>query len=55
MGASALHEAGRRRPRKSVESKFRAIEEAMKYEGPTGDIEQILTEIEQGYLGPLPE
>jgi hypothetical protein len=46
----ALREALRRQPRRDVDSKLRAIRKAMEYEGPTGDIEQILEEIERGYL-----
>ena len=52
---AALRDARRRRPRKSVESKLRAIEEAVKHEFPAADIEQMLAEIEQGYTAPLPE
>ncbi|MGH2781342.1 MAG: CopG family transcriptional regulator [Thermoleophilaceae bacterium] len=51
----ALREAHRREPSGDVERKLRAIRRAMQYEGPTGDIEQILAETEQGYLsGPGP-
>ncbi len=52
---SALREAHRRKPVGDVESKLRAVREAMRHEGPTADIEQMLAEIEQGYPTSLPE
>jgi Ribbon-helix-helix protein, copG family len=51
----ALREARRREPRGDAERKIRAFREAGKHEGPTGDIEQMLAEIESGYLQDLPE
>lgn len=51
----ALREARRREPRGDLESKLRAVRRAVQYEGPTGDIEQMLAEIEKGYTEPLPE
>jgi hypothetical protein len=44
-----LQEARRSQSRHSVEDKLRAVRAAVKHELPTGDIEQMLREIEQGY------
>ena len=41
--------------RPDVDRKLRAIEQAYQYSHPVGDIEQMLEEIERGYLEPLPE
>lgn len=46
----ALALARRREPLGNVEKKLAAIRAAAKYEFPTGDIETMLAEIEQGYL-----
>ncbi len=51
----ALREMRRRQPQGDIESKRRAVREAMRHEGPTADIEQMLAEIEQGYPTSLPE
>jgi 16S rRNA C1402 N4-methylase RsmH len=51
----ALQQAGRQEPRGSVEKKLQAIRAAVKHEFPTGDINQMLAEIESGYgTGPQP-
>lgn len=47
----ALREARASRPKTEPESKLRAIRRAAEYSFPTGDIEQMLGEIEQGYEG----
>jgi hypothetical protein len=46
----ALAHARRREPLGDVDKKLAAIRAAAKYESPTGDIETMLAEIEQGYL-----
>lgn len=46
----ALAHARRREPLGDVEKKLAAIRAAVKHEFPTGDIETMLAEIEQGYL-----
>jgi len=46
----ALREARRREPQGDLDSKLRAVREATKHEFPTADIDQMLAEIEQGYL-----
>jgi hypothetical protein len=46
----ALREARRREPQGDIDRKLRALREAMRHEGPTADIEQMLAEVEQGYL-----
>jgi hypothetical protein len=46
----ALAHARRREPQGDVEKKLAAIRAAVKHEFPTGDIETMLAEIEQGYL-----
>jgi hypothetical protein len=46
----ALAVARRREPKGDVEKKIAAIRAAVKHEFPTGDIETMLAEIEQGYL-----
>ena len=43
-----LRKARYSRPRKSKEDKLRAIAEASRHNHPTGDIEDILKEIEEG-------
>jgi len=45
----ALLEARRSHPRGSAEAKLRAVRTAAEQEFPTGDIGQMLGEIEQGY------
>jgi hypothetical protein len=46
----ALAHARRREPQGDVEKKLAAIRAAVKHEFPTGDIETMQAEIEQGYL-----
>jgi len=46
----SLARARRQEPQGDVEKKLAAIRAAVKHEFPTGDIETILAEIEQGYL-----
>ena len=46
----ALAHARRREPVGDVEKKLAAIRAAAKHEFPTGDIDTMLAEIEQGYL-----
>jgi hypothetical protein len=50
----AIREARRREPGGDVESKLRAVREAVKHEFPAPDIDQMNAEIEQGYLSGLP-
>jgi len=45
----ALREARARRPVTEPEMKLKAIRRAAEYSFPSGDIEQMLKEIEQGY------
>jgi hypothetical protein len=47
----ALASARRKDPSKSLEKKLQAIRTAVKYEFPAGDIDEMLKEIEEGYLG----
>jgi hypothetical protein len=46
----ALHAAKREEPLGDVSNKLEALRAAAKFEFPTADIEQMLAEIEQGYL-----
>ena len=46
----ALDVACRREPLADVEKKLAVIRAAAKHNGPTADIEQMLEEIERGYL-----
>jgi ribbon-helix-helix CopG family protein len=46
----ALHAAKREEPMADVNSKLEALRAAAKFEFPTVEIEQMLAEIEQGYL-----
>jgi hypothetical protein len=46
----ALRVARRHQPQRDTEKKLKAIREASRHAFPTGDIEQMLAEIEQGYL-----
>ena len=45
-----LREARERQARPDIAAKLAAIQIAYRQQGPTGDIEQILSEIERGYL-----
>jgi hypothetical protein len=47
---SLIRRDQRDRPSKDVASKLEAIHEAMQHNYPTADIEQMLEEIERGYL-----
>jgi len=51
----ALREARQRTPQRDLDSKLRAIRSAVRHEGATADIDQMLAEIEQGYTEPPPE
>lgn len=46
----ALHAAKREEPMADVSGKLEALRAAAKFEFPTVEIEQMLAEIEQGYL-----
>jgi len=46
----ALHAAKREEPLGDVSKKLEALRAAAEFEFPTADIEQMLAEIEQGYL-----
>ncbi|MFL6258634.1 MAG: antitoxin [Thermoanaerobaculia bacterium] len=45
----ALIEARRLHPDPGVDAKLRAVRKAVQHEFPTGDIDQMLREIKQGY------
>jgi len=45
-----LREAQEQRARPDIAAKLAAIQAGYRYDGPTGDINQMLEEIEQGYL-----
>lgn len=45
----ALREARRKEPVGDVAEKLAAIRRAVKHQGPTADIKQMLAEIEKGY------
>jgi hypothetical protein len=47
----ALREARSQRPVSDAETKMQAVRRAVEYSFPTGDIDQILKEIERGYQG----
>jgi hypothetical protein len=47
----ALVQARRSEPQGDIEKKLQIIRAAAKHEFPSGDIESMLAEIEQGYLG----
>jgi len=51
----ALRDARRREPGRDLDAKLRAVREAVKHEGPTADIEQLLAETARGYGPHLPE
>lgn len=44
-----LREARERKPLNDVETKLKAIRRGAEYSFPSGDIEQMLSEIERGY------
>jgi hypothetical protein len=45
-----LREARERQARADVATKLAAVQAAYRHQGPTADIEQMLSEIERGYL-----
>jgi hypothetical protein len=45
-----LREARERQGRPDIAAKLAAVQAAYRQQGPTGDIEQMLSEIERGYL-----
>jgi len=45
-----LREARERQARPGVATKLAAVQAAYRHQGPTADIEQMLSEIERGYL-----
>jgi len=45
----ALREARRREPQGDIDSKLRVVRAAVRHQGPTADIDQMLAEIERGY------
>lgn len=45
----ALREARRREPQGDIDSKLRVVRAAVRHQGPTADIDQMLAEIESGY------
>lgn len=47
-----LREARERQARPDVAAKLAAVQAAYRQQGPTGDIDQMLAEIERGYLPP---
>ncbi len=47
----ALREARTRQPVNDPEAKLKAVRKAARYSFPTADIEEMLSEIEQGYRG----
>jgi hypothetical protein len=51
----ALRDARRREPRGDLDQKVRAIREAAGHSFPTADIDEMLAEIERGYLAKSPE
>jgi hypothetical protein len=51
----ALRDARRREPRGDLDEKVRAIREAAGHSFPTADIDEMLGEIERGYLAKSPE
>lgn len=46
-----LREARTRQPVNDPEAKLKAVRKAARYSFPTADIEEMLSEIEQGYRG----
>ncbi len=45
-----LREARERHARPDIAAKLAAVQAAYRHQGPTGDIEQMLAEIERGYM-----
>ena len=50
----AMRRAAEEEPVKTAEEKIRALRKAAQYSFPTGDIDQINREIEEGYQAGLP-
>ena len=46
---TTLREARRQEPSTDVQSKLACLERAVRHELPTGDIEQMLSDIDRGY------
>jgi len=46
-----LREARTRQPVNDPEAKLKAVRKAARYSFPTADVEEMLSEIEQGYRG----
>ncbi len=46
----ALREARKHQPERDLEAKLRAVRAGAKYAFPAGDIDEMLAEIERGYL-----
>lgn len=51
----ALRAARRKEPSADLRRKLEVIRAAVAHDGPTCDIDRMLAEIEQGYLGKAPE
>jgi hypothetical protein len=51
----ALRDARRREPRGDLNTKVRAIREAAGHSFPTADIDEMLGEVERGYLASAPD
>jgi transposase-like protein len=51
----ALRAARRKEPSADLRRKLDVLGAAVAHEGPTGDIDRMLAEIEQGYLGKAPK
>jgi len=51
----ALREIRRTRPHSTLERKLEVIRVAARHEAPTGDIDQMLSEIERGYRDRIAE
>jgi hypothetical protein len=49
-----LREARERQARPDIATKLAAVQAAYRHRGPTADIDQMLLEIERGYLPPEP-
>ena len=47
----ALRAARREEPHKEAERKLKVVRSAARHDFPSGDIQQMLAEIERGYLG----
>jgi hypothetical protein len=54
VGARGLREARRREPLADTGKKLDIVRAAARHTFPTADIQQVLAEIERGYLGESP-